>query len=339
MDSLTGLHNRRSLMADLDRDVELATLSRPLAVALFDLDGFKQYNDTFGHPAGDALLSRLGLRLADAVRDWGRAYRLGGDEFCVVVAPGARIDAIVSDCVSALCEHGEGFTVTTSFGVTLVPEEADSPVDALKLADRRMYAQKGGSRSNAGRQSRDVLMRTLSERQPDLHAHLEGVAELALDVGRELCMSPEELDELGRAAELHDVGKVAIPDEILNKAGALDAAEWTFMRRHTIIGERILLAAPALRPVARLVRSTHERWDGAGYPDGLAAEEIPLGARVVSVCDAFHAMTSDRAYRSAVSEEEAVKELRACAGSQFDPEVVEAFCAAHCLLNRKPSLT
>jgi len=325
VDALTGLRNRRCLMADLERELPSATPARPLALLLFDLDGFKQYNDSFGHPAGDALLARLGLRLEAAVQDCGRAYRLGGDEFCAFVTPGARIDAIAAACVASLAEHGEGFSVTTSYGVTLAPEEAVTPVDALKLADRRMYAQKGGGRSAAGRQSRDVLLRTLSERQPELHAHLRGVAELALEVGRELAMSPEQLDELGRAAELHDVGKVAIPDEILEKQGPLDEAEWAFIRRHTIIGERILQAAPALVPVARLVRSTHERWDGGGYPDGLAAEEIPLGSRVVSVCDAFDAMTNDRAYRSAMDPEKAMEELRACAGTQFDPDVVEAF--------------
>ena len=135
---------------------------------------------------------------------------------------------------------------------------------------------------SAGRQSRDVLLSTLTEREPELGEHLHDVAKLALAVGRELDMSPEELDEVARAAELHDVGKVAIPDAILNKPGPLDEAEWSFMRRHTIIGERILLSAPALRPVARLVRSSHERWDGSGYPDGLAGEEIPLGARIVA---------------------------------------------------------
>ncbi len=325
VDALTGLRNRRCLMADLERDLPSATLARPLALLLFDLDGFKHYNDSFGHTAGDALLARLGQRLAAAVADCGAAYRLGGDEFCALVAPGARIDAISAVCVAALAERGEGFSVTTSFGVALVPEEADSPMAALKLADRRMYAQKGGERSAAGRQSRDVLLRTLSERQPELHAHLRGVAELALEVGREMAMPPEALDELARAAELHDVGKVAIPDEILQKRGSLDEAEWAFVRRHTIIGERILLAAPALRPVAGLVRSSHERWDGAGYPDGLAAEEIPIGARIVSVCDAFDAMTTDRSYRSAVSAEAALQELQDCAGTQFDPDVVAAF--------------
>ena len=173
----------------------------------------------------------------------------------------------------------------------MLPEEADTPTLALQLADRRMYARKGGRRMSAGRQSRDVLLRTLSERRPDLHVRLRDIGELALAVGRELHMGPEGLDEVARAAELHDVGKIAVPDAILDKPGPLDPVEWSFMRRHPLIGERILLAAPALRPVARLVRSSHERWDGGGYPDGLTGDEIPLGARVVAVCDAFDAMT------------------------------------------------
>jgi diguanylate cyclase (GGDEF)-like protein len=326
-DSLTGLKNRRSLMADLELQLELATVASPRALLLFDLDGFKEYNDAFGHPAGDGLLSRLAARLADAVGSSGHAYRLGGDEFCVLVSPGrGGVERLIAVCSAALSERGEGFEVSSSFGSVVLPEEATTPTRALQLADRRMYARKGGRRMSAGRQSRDVLLRTLSERRPDLHLRLRDIGELALAVGRELHMGPEGLDEVGRAAELHDVGKIAVPDAILDKPGALDPVEWSFMRRHPLIGERILLAAPALRPVARLVRSSHERWDGGGYPDGLRGDEIPLGARVVAVCDAFDAMTTERPYRQPIGESEAIEELRRCAGTQFDPMVVQAFC-------------
>jgi two-component system, cell cycle response regulator len=325
-DPLTGLGNRRSLMADLEEEMGEATSERIVGLVLFDLDGFKEYNDAFGHPAGDGLLVRLGERLADAVHGHGRAYRLGGDEFCVVVHPGpAGLDVLADACVAALAEHGEGFDVTTSHGVVEAPMEVTTPTEALQLADRRMYARKGDRRVSAGRQSRDVLLRSLSERQPDLHVHLRGTADLALAVGRELGMHGEELDDVARAAELHDVGKIAIPDAILEKSGPLDETEWGFMRRHTIIGERILQAAPALRSVARLVRSSHERWDGVGYPDGLVGHEIPLGARVVAVCDAFDAMTTNRPYRKRIGEPAALSELSRCAGTQFDPAVVEAF--------------
>jgi two-component system, cell cycle response regulator len=237
-----------------------------------------------------------------------------------------RVDDLLTACSAALSERGEGFEVSSSFGSVLMPEEATTPTQALQLTDRRMYARKGGRRMSAGRQSRDVLLRTLSERRPDLQLRLRDIGELALAVGRELHMGPEGLDEVARAAELHDVGKIAVPDAILDKPGPLDPVEWSFMRRHPLIGERILLAAPALRPVARLVRSSHERWDGGGYPDGLSGNEIPLGARVVAVCDAFHAMTTRRAYRDPVSETDAIEELRRCAGTQFDPMVVSAFC-------------
>jgi diguanylate cyclase (GGDEF)-like protein len=326
-DSLTGLRNRRSLVSDLEAELAIADPADPRALLLFDLDGFKEYNDAFGHPAGDELLVRLAGRLGDAVVDGGEAYRLGGDEFCVLASPGGDgIDPILTACTAALHERGEGFEVTSSFGVVLLPEEADTPTLALQLADRRMYARKGERRMSAGRQSRDVLLRTLSERRPDLHVRLRDIGELALAVGRDLHMGPEGLDEVARAAELHDIGKIAVPDAILDKPGPLDPVEWSFMRRHPLIGERILLAAPALRPVARLVRSSHERWDGSGYPDGLTGDEIPLGARVVAVCDAFNAMTSDRPYRESVSEFAAIEELLACAGTQFDPMVVDAFC-------------
>ena len=140
-----------------------------------------------------------------------------------------------------------------------------------------------------------------------------------LAVGRELHLGPEGLDEVARAAELHDIGKIAVPDAILDKPGPLDPVEWSFMRRHPLIGERILLAAPALRPVARLVRSSHERWDGGGYPDGLRGDEIPLGARVVAVCDAFDAMTTERPYREPMPEAEAIAELRALRGHAVRP--------------------
>ena len=151
------------------------------------------------------------------------------------------------------------------------------------------------------------------------------MAELAVGVARRFGMTAEAVDEVARAAELHDVGKVGVPDAILNKPGPLDPREWEFMRQHTILGERILNAATALRPVARLVRSSHERWDGTGYPDQLKGTEIPHGSRIVAVCDAYEAMTADRTYRPALSPAAATEELRSGAGTQFDPEVVEAF--------------
>ena len=335
-DALTGLPNRRRLLVDLER--QTARGAADAVLLLFDLDGFKNYNDTFGHLAGDALLTRLGHSLARAVESHGRAYRLGGDEFCVLADTRARAELELA-ASSALSEHGDGFAVTASYGAVAIPEEASAAEDALRLADQRMYAQKSSGRTSAGRQSTDVLLRALAERHPDLEDHLDGVSRLAVAVGRRLHLDDEALDHVRLAAELHDVGKVAIPDAIIAKPGPLDDDEWAFMRRHTLIGERIVAAAPALGPVAKLVRASHERWDGAGYPDATAGEDIPLGARIVAVCDAYDAMVSDRPYRRARSCAEAIAELRRCAGAQFDPAVVEAFVAELAAQAARSSLT
>ena len=325
-DALTGLGNRRRLMRDLERAIAAASPEHPAVLALFDLNGFKHYNDTYGHMSGDMMLSHLGQNLADAIAPRGRAYRFGGDEFCVLLpADPARAAPLLAAASSALTSRGEGFRVDTSLGQVAIPWEASTATETLRLADDRMYAHKGGRRGSARHQARDVLMQLLRERQPDLHVHLHRVGQLALAVGRGLGLTAEQLDELARGAELHDVGKAAIPDAILAKPGALDAGELAFMRRHTIIGERILGEAPALAPVAALVRSSHERWDGSGYPDALAGEEIPLGARIIAVCDAFDAITSARPYAARLDDQHALAELRRCAGSQFDPQVVEAF--------------
>ena len=327
-DALTGLGNRRALARELAELLPDADDARPLVLVLFDLDGFKHYNDTFGHPAGDALLVRLGGNLATYLSGRGRAFRMGGDEFCALFEPGNEVaDPIIAGAATALTEHGEGFNVTSSYGAIVLPREAQDATEALRIADQRMYAQKNAGRTSATRQSKDVLVRALTERAPELFTHLDGVAELAEATARRLGMSEEEAECVRHTAELQDIGKVAIPDAILTKPGPLDPREWEFIRRHTLIGERIVSAAPALGGVARLVRSSHERWDGTGYPDRLAEHEIPLGARVVGVIDAFDAMTSERPYSPAVKPAAAVGELRRCAGTQFDPVVVEAFCA------------
>jgi diguanylate cyclase (GGDEF)-like protein len=325
-DALTALPNRRALMSDLESQLESASEQQQLTLGLFDLDGFKQYNDTFGHPAGDALLARLGAKLQQALEGAGRAYRIGGDEFCVLApTDGNSGAAIAARAAGALSEKGEGFNIGCSFGVATLPRDASTAADALGVADQRMYELKEG-RASASRQSTDVLLKALTERNPGLHEHISVVAQLAVMTAQSLGLAEHETKRIELAGELHDVGKVAIPEAILNKPGPLDEDEWEFMRRHTLIGERILIAAPSLAHTAPLVRSSHERYDGTGYPDQMAGEDIPLGASIIAVCDAFDAMTCDRPYSTAINVDEALAELRRCSGSQFDPRVVRCFC-------------
>jgi two-component system, cell cycle response regulator len=328
-DALTGLGNRRAMNTALARALAGGAASAPAVLALFDLDGFKLYNDRFGHLAGDALLEHLGARLQAAVGTAGRAYRMGGDEFCVLIrAEPEHADVHLAAALAALTVWGEEFNVGCSVGRVAIPSEAHAPTVALHLADDRMYARKNIRPGSARQQSHDVLLGLLRERQPELHEHVRHVGQLAVLVGRRLGLDAEHLDVIRRAADLHDVGKAAIPDAILSKPGPLTDGEWEFMRRHTVIGERILAAAPALAPVAELVRASHERWDGSGYPDRLAGDAIPLGSRIVAVCDAFDAMITDRPYQRAKTPAEAIAELRRVAGSQLDPGVVEAFAEA-----------
>jgi diguanylate cyclase (GGDEF)-like protein len=327
-DALTGIGNRRKLIADLTRELPLASPARPVAILLCDLDGFKLYNDAFGHPAGDALLARLGHRLEQAVGPTGAAYRLGGDEFCVVAPVGdVGLEPLASATLEALSESGEGFDVGCSHGAVVATGNLRAPDVALRAADQLLYASKSSGRRSAGRQAADALLQALHERRPELDDHLHGVGDLVTSVGERLGLSAEELDLLRQAGELHDLGKVAIPDSILSKPDSLDQDEWEFVRQHPLVGERIISAAPALAQVAKLVRGSHERYDGAGYPDGKAGDEIPLGARIIAVCDAFDAMIGPRPYRLGMSEEVALDELRACAGTQFDPSIVDVFCA------------
>jgi diguanylate cyclase (GGDEF)-like protein/putative nucleotidyltransferase with HDIG domain len=327
-DALTGLGNRRALVRDLELAADGDEPAGRHVLALFDLDGFKSYNDAFGHPAGDALLERLGANLAAAIAADGSAYRMGGDEFCLLARVGdADPEAVVARAAAALSERGERFFVGCSYGMVVLEGEALRPSEALRIADQRMYANKGKGRRSSEETIHQVLLSVVGEHDGALRDHVDDVAHLAEQVSRALGLDDADVAHVRRAAALHDVGKIAIPDAILHAPRKLTEDEWEYMRQHTLIGARIIGAAPEMQPVAEIVRSSHERWDGGGYPDALAGEDIPLGARIVSVCDSFDAMTTTRAYRAAMPVEEALAELDRCAGTQFDPRVVAAFRA------------
>ena len=324
-DALTGIGNRRKLMTDLEAQLAAGT---PALLMLLDLDGFKAYNDAFGHPAGDTLLARLAEKLAASIEGRGEVYRIGGDEFCVlaIVGPAER-EAFAELAATALQEQGDGFRITAAHGSVALPEEAADVGEALRLVDSRMYDEKDGRRASAGRQSRDVLLRALYERDARWQGRLADLVELVGEVGERLGLPADELGDLALAAELHEVGKLAIPDSILRKPGPLTDEELTFVRRHPLIGERILASAPALAKVSKVVRSIHERVDGQGYPDGLAGDEVPLAARIIGACAEFVALTTELPYRAARTPELALEELRRGTGTEFDPAVVDALAA------------
>jgi diguanylate cyclase (GGDEF)-like protein len=324
-DALTGLYNRRQLVADLDAHLARASSSDPVLLILCDLNGFKAYNDTFGHPAGDALLARLGAALARDVDGHGRAYRIGGDEFCVLARPGRTgIEPIIAIASRALSEHGEGFSITTSHGAVLLPAEAATATDAMRAVDLRMYENKNSNRVPPDAQTINALLRSIHERDPEWAQRLVSTADLAGAVCQQLNVPAADAARIRQAAQLHDIGKVGIPDDVLRKPGRLTPQEWTFIHQAPAIGERIVLSAPALAGVAPLVRSAREHYDGTGYPDGLAGDEIPLGARIIAACAAVAAMTSDRPYADRLDTAGALDQLTQAAGNQFDPAVVAA---------------
>jgi diguanylate cyclase (GGDEF)-like protein len=322
-DALTGLGNRRKLFADMDVLVRALSGKQVISIGIFDLDGFKAYNDTFGHPAGDALLARLGQRLAASLGSRDHAYRIGGDEF-VVTTFAMDGERVLEDARAALSERGADFSIGCSLGSARV--YAGIGVEqALQLADQRLYANKRSHRRVFGSDAKDALLQVLTEQDANLVRHLGHVAELASLTAAGMQLTPGEVALTRLAAELHDVGKAAIPSSILDKAGPLDAAEREFVERHSAIGERIVAAAPSLDTIAPIVRATHERPDGTGYPDGLTLTQIPIAARIIAVVDAFDAMTSDRPYRKAIPVPAALAELRRHAGTQFDAAVVDVF--------------
>jgi diguanylate cyclase (GGDEF)-like protein len=316
----TPCGSRDALLRALEaRSVGDAAVPTLLLVA--DIDGFRRYNARHGYAAGDEVLDEIGGRLARA----GDAYRLGGDTFALVAAAAPlELAKRLSLAIDALTIH-RSEVLQCSFGAVVLPIE-QARHDALALAEERLEDQRRRRPAFADRVA-EVLLALVHSHHPDLRTHSDEVARLAAAVADRLGLSVAERALVRRTATLHDVGKLSIGMDILEKAGPLHDDEWVQIRGHTADGERLLQPFPSLESVAPLVRATHERYGGAGYPDGTTGEEIPLVARVVTAVDAYHAMISDRPYAAALSPEEARAELEACTGSQFDPAVVAAIVA------------
>jgi diguanylate cyclase (GGDEF)-like protein len=348
-DPLTGLGNHRHFHERLQRELTTAEeQGATLSLCLVDIDDFKSVNDRFGHPVGDRVLGQVASRL----RQGGESFRLGGDEFAVLL-PGLDERAAIAVARSIVERVGAAQLeqvgpLTVSAGVASFPAQGVGRDELIRLADSALYWAKedGKNRARTYESTQIELkqLQTLAD-SPDRAAryraaaslakavdardaytgsHSERVAELAARIAQRLGM-PEPQVELTRlAASLHDLGKLAIPEEILRKPSALNESEQLVLQRHPQIGHR-MLESLGVEPIAEWVLHHHERWDGDGYPNRLRGEEIPLGARIIFVADAYDAMTSERVYRESLSQEEALEELERCAGTQFDPAIVEAF--------------
>jgi diguanylate cyclase (GGDEF)-like protein/putative nucleotidyltransferase with HDIG domain len=350
-DPLTGLGNHRHFHERLQREMALADEADTLVSLCFlDVDDFKRINDRFGHPAGDRVLSLVSARL----RQGGEAFRLGGDEFAVLL-PGADEQVALAIAESIIARIGEADlgpvgAITVSAGVATYPQHGRERDSLIRLADGALYWAKEHGKNQVRLARSDVaelsefrkvasgvdraarfraaasLARAVDSRDAYTGSHSERVALLAGEIAESLGLSTDETELIRLAASLHDLGKLAIPEEILRKPAALTDPERLVLERHPQIGHR-MLESLGVEPIAEWVLHHHERWDGGGYPTGLGGEEIPIGARVIFVADAFDAMTSNRLYRPALSHVEALAEVERCSGTQFDPDVVTAFLA------------
>ena len=345
-DRVTGLPDPNSFAKNLELELERSRRhGHQLCVAALDVDGFRNINSSYGRQTGDRVLAAVGKALEEHTRTNDLVTRAAGDEFLVGMPETEVAEALKA--LERLLLELEALRVgpleCLSASVGIAAWSRGMTLDELldKAGDRMRAAREaGGGRAEANGDTakrsessghRDAvvgLAEALTERDRYTGEHSEEVLDLVEQVARGLALDEQEVQRIRYAALLHDIGKVAIPDDILNKPAKLTDEEFEMMKTHTIVGERILRAIPGLGGVARIVRSEHERFDGTGYPDGLKGEEIPIGARIILACDAYHAMTSDRPYREAMDHREAIRELGKHAGTQFDPQVTEVLIGA-----------
>jgi two-component system cell cycle response regulator len=355
-DPVTGLPNHRTMVTTMDLEIARARrYQHPCSTLFLDLDHFKALNDSYGHPSGDAALREFASVVRSALRAADILARWGGEEF-VAMLPETEGDAAIAVAErvrAAVAAHtfwaAGGAHLTCSIGVSSFPQDADSRDALIENADQAMYVAKRLGRNQvrsasdpavaalgveigpAGVREEATLAGTVEAlaalveaRDHTTGKHVQEVAALAARLALELGLDTSEAHLAGLAGRLHDIGKVAVPDVVLNKPSSLSEDEWTLVRKHAAVGAAVISRIPKLSVLAPAIRAHHEFWNGQGYPDGLSREAIPLSARILAVADAYEAMTSDRPYRKALSSERAVAELDACAGSQFDPTVVAA---------------
>jgi diguanylate cyclase (GGDEF)-like protein/putative nucleotidyltransferase with HDIG domain len=351
VDEITGLFNRQHFEERLKEEVSRhSRYGDVFSIFMLDLDNFKAYNDVYGHPAGDILLSHVGKIIQSSVRDADQAFRYGGDEVVVILPQTARNDAYVvaervREQIAGELEK-KAITVTCSIGLASYPTDGVIAGELVDVADSALYYAKraGGNRvylsskipseplddggiygKRDGLSAIYALVSAVEARDPYIYGHSRKVSTYAGALAEAIGLSPDEVSKVSTAALLHDIGKIGIPDTVLNKKKKLNGENWEAIKTHPRLGANIISNIPQLVPCVSIILHHHERWDGSGYPDGLKGEEIPIGARILAIADSFEAMTSARPYRPALSREGVVKELRQGAGIQFDPYLVEVF--------------
>lgn len=325
-DFLTGLPNRKyyeERLIELDKKMHY-----PLLIAMIDFDGLKLINDAYGHDIGDEALKKISKILKESIRDNDFVARIGGDEF-IILCPNTtpnKFNHIKNTILEKLNFIGvEELKFSLSIGYDVKHDASMAISEILKNAENNMYSNKILHGQSARNETIMTLFETLKEKYDEERLHSDRVSQYCKKMGEKLKLTKDQIKELEFAGLMHDIGKITIPDNILDKPGKLTDEEWVTMKKHTINGYNILRSADKYSRLAEYALTHHERWDGTGYPNGLKGKNIPLFSRIISISDAYEAMTADRAYRKALDKKIAVAELYRCAGSQFDEALVEKF--------------
>ena len=325
-DHLTGLYNRRHFeqMLEIYNKAEYY----PLAIINFDLNGLKIFNDAYGHIIGDKALKEAGDALALSLGTKNILARIGGDEFAAIV-PNTTFEEVEE--IKNLCKNNinqimvGNIYLSIAIGFEIKYDDHIGIQDIIKFSENKMYRNKLSEGTSVRNNAIKAIHKTLSDKFDAERIHSEKVSMLCKMMGTKLGIFGDELKELEQAGMFHDIGKIAIPDNILNKPGKLTNEEFDIIKTHTEVGYQILRAADEYSDLANHALHHHERWDGKGYPNGIKGNEIPLFSRIICIADAFEAMTSDRPYRKKLSQEYAISEIKRCAGTQFDPEIAKLF--------------